>query len=249
MKFFDCNVFTGLPTLRPVSPVMSVEGLVNAMDHAGVAKALVWHIAQHDHGPEPGNAMLSEAIQPYPRLYGSWTILPTYGHEYVTPRVFFAQMKTDRITALRAFPNDHKFLLNAVSTGNLIEAMVERRVPLFLSTKRGVAWHDVYNLMAEFPELVCVVCDHGCWGEDRMFRPLIERYPNFYIDTAQYLLDGGIEAFVSDYGASRMLFGSGFPESYLGGMMMAIKHAKIPQAAKQAIAHGNLERLISEVEL
>ena len=45
-----------------------------------------------------------------------------------------------------------------------------------------------------------------------MFRPLLERYPNFYVDTAQYLLDGGIESVVTDYGAGRMLFGSGFPE-------------------------------------
>ena len=33
------------------------------------------------------------------------------------------------------------------------------------------------------------------------------------------------------------------------GMMMAIKHARIPLAAKEAIAHGNLERMIEEAQL
>ena len=115
--------------------------------------------------------------------------------------------------------------------------------------RRGVEWRDVYALLSEFPDLVCVACDHGCWGEDRMFRPLLERYPHFYVDTAQYLLDGGLESIVADYGARRLLFGSGFPESYMGGMMMALKHARIPDAAKQAIAGGNLERILEEAAL
>ena len=110
-----------------------------------------------------------------------------------------------------------------------------------------MGWHDIYALLAEFPELTCVVCDHGCWGEDRRFRPLLERYPNAYVDISQYLLDGGIESLVADYGASRILYGSGFPDSYFGGMMMALKHARIPDEAKEAIAHGNLERILSEV--
>ncbi len=59
------------------------------------------------------------------------------------------------------------------------------------------------------------------------------------------MLDGGIEALVADYGPQRILFGSGFPESYMGGMMLALRHAQIPDAAKQAIAAGNLERLLS----
>jgi hypothetical protein len=249
MRFYDCNVYYGLPALRPVSPVAQVSDLLAAMDRVGVEKALVWHIVQHDHAPRLGNLMLAEGIAPHARLTGCWTVMPNQGREYPPPQEFFHQMKASRIGALRAFPGTHRFLINAVSMGELFNAMVAHRVPLFLSMVRGVVWRDVYQLMAEFPDLVCVVCDHGCWGEDRMFRPLIERYPHFYVDTARYLLDGGIEALVTDYGANRLLFGSGFPDSYMGGMMMALKHAQIPQAAKEAIAHGNLERLLEEVAL
>jgi hypothetical protein len=51
------------------------------------------------------------------------------------------------------------------------------------------------------------------------------------------------DSLVAKYGASRVLFGSGFPESHFGGMMLALKHARIPDEAKSAIAGGNLERL------
>ncbi|MDF1514596.1 MAG: amidohydrolase family protein [Anaerolineae bacterium] len=249
MRFFDCNAYFGLPAVRPLAPVARIEQFIQAMDHAGVDRALVWHVAQRDASPQLGNELLADAITPHSRLVGCWTIVPNQAREFPKPPLFFAQMKSARITALRAFPNDHKFLLNAVSMDEILGAMVAHRVPLILSVDRGIGWRDIYQLMAEFPDLVCIVCDHGCWGEDRMFRPLIERYDHFYVDTAQYLLDGGIEALVSDYGASRLLFGSGFPDLYFGGMMMALKHARIPLEAKNGIAHGNLERILSEVAL
>lgn len=249
MRFFDCNAYFGLPARRPVMPVADVAEMLAEMDHCGVEKALVWHIAQHDVSPQVGNQILTEAIAEQPRLMGCWTVLPNQAHEFPPPAVLFQQMKAARVVALRVFPQSHRFLLNEVSMGELLEAMVAQRVPLFISKQRGAGWHEIYELLREFPDLVLVACDHGCWGEDRMFRPLLERYAHFYVDTAQYLLDGGIEALVADYGARRLLYGSGFPESHFGGMMLALKHARIPEEAKIAIAAGNLERIIEEAEL
>jgi len=249
MNFFDCNVFFGSPMLRLVSPVPTVDGLLAEMDRSGVAKALVWHIAQHDASPQTGNQLLTEAIRGRARLVGCWTLLPNQAHEFPSADVFFGQMADAGVTALRVFPNTHRFLANQVAMGDWFEPMVEWRIPLFVSVLRGMDWRDIYTLLAEFPELVCVICDHGCWGMDRMFRPLLERYPNVHVDIAQYLLDGGIESLVADYGARRILFGSGFPESYMGGMMLALKHARIPDEAKIAIAGENLERILGEAQL
>ena len=249
MPFFDCNAFFGLPMVRPLAPVPTAEDLLAEMDRAGVDQALAWHIAQHDASPQVGNQLLADAIGPHPRLVGCWTILPNQAREFPPLPVFLEQMRDARVRALRTFPNSHKFLANAVSMGDWLEAMVARRIPLFLSVRRGFEWRDVYDLLREFPNLVCVICDHGCWGQDRLFRPLLERYPNLYVDTAQYLLDGGIESLVADYGGRRLLYGSGFPESYMGGMMLALRHACIPDEAKAAIASGNLERILEEVVL
>jgi hypothetical protein len=249
MRFFDCNVFLGLPMVRPLAPVDNVEVLLDEMDRAGVEKALVWHIAQHDGSAVVGNQLLADAIRFSPRLTGCWSLLPGHTRELPPPKIFFSQMREAGIRALRIFPKAHRFLPNAVTLGDLLEHMVARRIPLLLSLRRGIDWPEVYGLLSSYPELVCVICDHGVWGTDRLFRPLLERYPNVYVDTAQYLLDGGLEALVSDYGARRLLFGSGFPELYFGGMMMALRHARIPGEAKALIASENLERIIAEEEL
>ncbi len=247
MHFFDCNAFFGQPMIRPLLPVPTAEALLTEMDRAGIERALVWHIAQHDASPQVGNRLLAEAIAPHPRLLGCWTVLPNQTHEFPPPLELFRLMREARVAALRIFPMSHKYMANAASLGELLEAMTARRVPLFLSLQRGMDWHGAYNLLAEFPELVCVLCDHGCWGQDRLFRPLLERYPHTYVDTSRYLLDGGIEALVADYGPSRLLFGTGFPELYPGGMMLALRHAQISEEAKAQIAAGNLERILAEV--
>jgi predicted TIM-barrel fold metal-dependent hydrolase len=249
MHFYDCNLSFGLPTRRPLLPVPEVTDLLGEMERAGVERGLVWHIVQHDGSPQIGNAMLSAAIRPYENLTGCWAILPNQGKEFPPVAEFCQQMKAARISAIRLFPGSHRFLLNAVALGDWLEAFSERRIPLLLSMKNGVEWRDVYALLADFPELVCVICDHGCWGEDRLFRPLLERYPHVYVDTAHYLLDGGIEGLVETYGPDRLLFGSGFPDCYFGGMMLALRHAQIAEEAKSAIACGNLDRILSEVRL
>jgi uncharacterized protein len=248
MRFFDCNVYYGLPANRPVAPVASVADLLADMQYNGVERALTWH-AMQILAPQTGNEVLAQEIAPHANLSGCWAIQPNQTHEFPHPVEFLRRMKEARVAAVRIFPGLQKFLLNAVSMGDWLEVFSDRQVPVLLSMRYGVEWRDLYDLLRDFPELVCVICDHGCWGEDRLFRPLIEKYPNVYIDTAQYLLDGGIEAFVQDYGPGRMLFGSGYPDAYFGGMMLAIKHAEIDEDAKEAIACGNLERILEEVQL
>jgi len=63
------------------------------------------------------------------------------------------------------------------------------------------------------------------------------------------LLSRSIESFVKEYGSSRLLYGSGFPNSYFGANMLMIKHADICEDDKVAIAGGNLTRVIEGVSI
>jgi len=245
MQFYDCNVCFGRPSVPSLAPEPTVGGLLDEMAYNGVARALVWHVAQLDASPQAGNTILAGAIRPHSSLAGCWALLPNQTGEFPPFEMFVRQMIAARVKALRAFPITHHFLLNKVGMGQWLEPMSALGIPLFLSVTQGADWEIVYTLLAEFPNLTCVICDHGCWGEDRRFRPLIEQYSNVLIDTSQYLLDGGIEAFVERYGPERMVFGSGYPISYMGGMMLALRHAEISWEAKEAIATGNLERILA----
>lgn len=253
LSFFDCSTYIGQPAIEPRlgppgAPV-GVDGLLAELDRSGIARAMVWHVAQRDYEVTAGNRLLAEAIAPHERLVGCWSILPPQTGELGPLEEFFSAARQARVGAFRAWPKANRFLLGRVALGELLERLIAARAPLVLSVPEQVAWEEVYSLLEEAPELRLILADLGNWGQDRYFRPLIQRYPHVYVELGGYFVDGGIDAFVADYGAERMLFGTGFPNLYHGGNLLMLAHAEISQADKQAIASGNLERLLSEVRL
>jgi len=245
MEFFDCNACFGVSEIPPLRFAATAEELRDEMEFCGVGRALVWHAAMRDDCPTVGNPLLADAIRGKPNLVGTWAILPPQTGEMPAPDEFVARMRANSIRALRAFPAEHRYLLNATTFGALFDLMIQRRIPLIL----GPEWALVDALLRDFPKLTVIVVGHGNWGQDRFFRPLIERFPNFYIDMSRYELDNGIEEFCKRYGPDRMLFATSFPASSMGGPMLTLKHAAIPDQHKDAIASGNLDRLLKEVRL
>jgi hypothetical protein len=227
-------------------PVPTADDLLGEMRRAGVERAAAWHVASFDYEPVAGNRMLAEAIAPHPELVGAWAVLPSQTGEFPEPPALVEAMRAHRIAALRVFPAEHRWRLGRLAVGGLLEELQERKIPLFLDINRGVGWADVEGVMADFPELVAAVWGYGPWGADRFLRPLADRYPNVHVGTDDLLLDGGIESWVERYGAGRLVFGSGFPDKYMGAMMLAIARAEIPEADRAAIAAGNFERILSE---
>jgi len=249
MLFHDANTCIGRPANAGLTDGASAGELLAAMDRAGIAKALVWHVAQRDSDPLRGNALLAEAIADHlDRLAGCWSILPTQTGEIGDVDEWFRAAAAAGVRAMRAWPAEGRYLLRGEVVGPVVERMIAARWPLVLAPNQPADWRDIHDLMGDFPELTVILTDVGCWGADRYFRPLIERYPNVYLEIADYFLDGGIEACVGDYGPRRLLFGSGFPTRYPGAMMLALRAARIAEADKAAVAGANLQRLLSEVK-
>jgi len=248
LKFFDANLYVGKPTKAVYKPAVSAEEAIRALDVQGIEKALIWHIAQHDLSPVEGNRLLSGLITGQKRLYGCWTILPPQTGEVITLD-FFDRMKKERIAALRAFPDIHRFMLNRVVFGSFLDEAGERKIPLLLSLKKGISWQGVYGLLKDFPDLTCVLCDIGIWGADRYTWPLLENYGNIYLETSLLALGyGQLEATVRKFGAERIIFGSGFPERYPESSICEVLHADISEAARRKIARENMENLIAGIK-
>lgn len=251
LEFFDVNFCAGRSKKGFYRPSASREEAEAEIDRLGIGKALVWHIAQCDYSAGAGNSLVNGFVENSRSLLGVWTILPPQAREQENARVFFGEMKKNRIFGLRAFPAKHRFLLNRTVFGGFLDEVSERKIPLFFSVARkDAAWEGLYGLLADYPNLVLVVCSTGIWGADRYFRPLLERYPNVHLETSQVSLgDGVLEALVRDYGPARLLFGSGFPELLPESAMLQLIHAGIEQDDKKAIASGNAVRLLNRVAL
>ena len=252
LNFFDANLYLGrMNNGQTYLPALTGKELTGMLDDTGIKEALVWHIAQFDYSVPKGNELLSSLIKGNDKLYGCWTILPPQTGELPDTEQFFRQMKEERIFALRAFPNEHNYLLNRVVFGGFLDEVSRRKIPLLLSAEKlGEDYKAVYEIMSEYPDLTCIFSDVGIWGQDRRIRPLIEKYNHFHVETSCLALhDGVMESFVAKYGADRLVHGSGFPEKIPEASMLALMHADLSEDAKRKIAGGNLEKLLNEVML
>lgn len=253
MKFFDCCASFGVFQNPPMRRADTAEELLKEMDYCGVSDALVYHAAMVDDCPTVGNRLLSQEIKNHPRLHGSWAILPPQTGELGAPKEFLKDMKKHGIRALWTFPDKHRYILTASVFGDLFDLLSKKRVPLFMpigANSGGISgWMLADYVLRDFPKLTLIVTTHGSWGQDRNFRGLIETYENFHIDTSRFELDAGIADLCKKCGPDRILFGSNYPYSNIGGPLLTLAHADIPDSAKEAIAGGNLRRLLRRAKL
>src|SRR5439155_10783014 len=195
--------------------------------------------------PARGNSRLLEEVAGCTSLAPTWTILPSATGEQAPPQQLLATMGECGIRALRLFPSDHRYFLDALSWQDQVPLYAERRIPLFV--KAGL--DRVADFLRAFPSATVITDTLGSAPLDRYAWPLLDAYPNLYFETAGYLTAGAIEACCQRFGAGRLVFSSGFPDYASGAALLTLAGADIPQTDRDAIAHGNLSRLLSEVQL
>jgi hypothetical protein len=219
--------------------------LLAEMDWCGIERALVYHAGMRFNDALAYNARLAGEAGAVDRLAGSWAILPSQTGEFPQPEALLREMQAHGIRALRAFPDEHRYQLDKRTFGELFEALIEHRIPLFV--KQNIV--SIGGLLAECPGLTVVAMNVGPHSLERYLRPLLDAFPTLYVDTSHYMVDGLIEEFVERYGPERLLFGSGFPDVCSGAALLRLAQAEISETARAAIAGGNLERLLAEVRL
>lgn len=245
MEWFDCHAEIGRRMVPGPLQAPNAAALAALYSEIGIPRALVVHSSMYEIYAMTGNARLVEEIAGYPQFTPAWAILPPQTGELDVSR-FLDDMRKAGVRALWAFPTGYS--PNVTTFGALYEEMVARRIPLFVKVS-VFGWHELTPLLQEMPGLRVVAIPTHCWGEDRYFRPLIERYPGLHIATSMYLPEGGLKDFCDCYGPSQLLFGTSFPDCQPGGSLFSLLHAGLCDAHLEAIAGGNLRRLLEEVRL
>jgi hypothetical protein len=245
MKFFDCNCAFGPYRTRVFRFARTADELIEEMDFSNIERALVYHTAMRFDHPAIGNERVVAETASQPRLLASWSLLPSQTGEQPAIDVLLRQMQQQNVRALRLFPDDHRYFCDDITWGDQLAVYRERRIPLFV---RG-SLDKVAQLLRSFPDLIVVTGSQGSNPLDRYAWPLIEKFPHLIFETSGYLVDGGIEEFCKRYSASRLVFGSGYPDNSSGAAMLALARAEISDAERQSIAWDNLSRLLEAAAL
>jgi len=261
MKIIDCSCAIGYKTLNyevvnhehllvreKVKQARDAQELLAELDFCGIAQAVVSHNAMADVDPDYGNRLVVEETAKAPdRLLPSWTILPPVTERQYAPEALFPAMKENGVKLLRAYPQRNRYMLNRVAMGELLSAVSDARIPLFLSPSEG--WEPVYDVLQEFPELTVILCNYGLWSHSRLTFPLLRSYKNFYIETGDMQAAREIKEICGKFGSERLLFGSELPSNAIGGPLACLLGSGIKQEELENIAFKNAERLLGEVSL
>ena len=151
------------------------------------------------------------------------------------------------VAAAWMHPAGQDYVLEPWCCGHALAALAARRVPLVVEWD-AVTGRQLHEVLGAFPELPVLLLQTPRMGRNRTLYPLLARHENLYVAvTPTYSVYRGIEDLCERFGASRLLFGSGYPEVEGGAAVCMLAYAEISEEKRRAIAFGNLERLLAEV--
>lgn len=253
MRFFDCNCRIGRYNEWTGREPITSDGLLSAMDHYGIHEALVLDNLSSEYHPVDGNERVLRLTEGQPRLHAAWVGLPDESRELPPPKDLVAQMAECDVRALFLYPKQYHFTLEERSLDGLLHALSERRIPLFICYNGlfGAAgqdqtdWPEVARICQAFPDLPVVVTEYRISYTLRKMYQALDACPNLRVDLSSLWVHHMLEFVTREWGAERLLFGSGMPLCDPGAPLCHLNYALLSEQDRQALAGDNLRRLVS----
>ena len=250
-EFFDANARIGTVPNRDPRHFYTADELLREMDRFGVAEAMVWHGWCNRWDRDRGHEVLMKELRGKDRLHPVWVVghhhtgeLPL-GPELVS-RMVEAGAKMARLFFGTWGASDEHM---PWAYEELLGAMEEVRMPVLVEWEAKLpGWNDLASMCSSYPNLPVILTHAKLTQWERNWYPLMSRFKNFYIETAGYQGWRGLEGLCRLFGPRQMVFGTRAPTYQLGQSMSMIARTLRPPEERQAIAAGNLRRLLGEVK-
>ena len=149
-------------------------------------------------------------------------------------------MQRKQVRALRIFPGSLRHTLPQVEP--VLRAVAHLKPVLFLDSRDGVNPTELLALAEKFPKMPMVYMQ-VMWSGVIALLDLMRRRKNILADTSWLHTAGTIELIVKEFGAERLIFGTG-SKAHNGASMAGLAYADIPPRTRALIAHGNLDKLL-----
>lgn len=257
MTLFDVNTFIGRWPSEKLA-FHNVDDLLHTMEHLQIERALVSHTIAWQNSSSLGNKLLMDSLAGHPNLEPCWIIKPSSSisdDPYLAN--LFLEMQYSGIRAVRLFPRDHVYSLQSKTSHALLEELNRKNYLVIIDLDQIFTQSGLYDYSASSLEVLGYLCQKYSqasflltklgYRAFQVIYPLLETYPNLYIDLSYLATHQGVETIVSNLGATKIIFGTGQPLIDPGGSILRILSADISPKDKENISHKNLDRLLNRV--
>lgn len=233
MSIIDANTLFGFWPYRQVD--LSPEHLLAGMDRHGVARAATLSARGILYDATAGNDETLALCQREPRFLPVGTVDPrrpgNYGEE-------IARRAREGFRLFHLFPEHQAWQADQPAARRLLAALDAAGMAVMLSGPPGIVAGACRGLSVP----VILAGAHTYTLSD--VQVALEECPNLYLETR--LLHGPdvLAGLVRQFGAERLIYGSGAPLLYMASSLGLVQHAAITEAERTAILGGNLARLL-----
>ena len=249
-SLFDANGRFGRSATGE-SEFPTIQARLQEMDRLGISRSLVWNIEATQHQALASNATLLEEIERTPgareRIVPGLVISGLMAYERDGVAALRRQMLASGSRALRFHS-----VFGRLTLCQLEPVINEIRdlQPFIVLRHDTVPPADILDFAARYPDIPLVLTEVS-WGPCITVYDLMRQRPNILLDISWLHTFNAIELVTKEFGAERVVFGTGY-QSQNGAAIAALARAAITPEERRLIAHGNLDRLTgtdSTVEL
>jgi len=253
ITYFDARCYLGRSLWTAEGQPTTVAALLETMDHFGIHEALVLDSLCLANNPKAGNARILRQTQGQPRLHPAWAYLLPHTRELLPPAEFVEQMRRCGVGAVYVFYGQYNLPLEDWAVDDLLSALQEARVPLFLCpndvTDPGridqTDWQGVVAICRRFPQLPVIVTEERIYRSQRAMYAAMAACDNLILDLSMIWLHKAVEFICREFGAARLVWSSRLPERTPGSPLMQLNYSDISEEELALIAGGNMRRLLS----
>ena len=217
---------------------VSLEKLKREMDKFGVTKAVTLSAKGIFYDHTLGNDETLKVCLEDPRFIPALTIDP---RKYLGYAEEIKKRIGEGFKILRLFPDFQGFMINSIHVRRIITKAEELGLPVMMPVKAGIT--NVLELLRELRGLRVILTGVTYFDLAEILTAM-EESDNLFIETRLLDSPDGVSMVVEEFGASRLIFGSGAPLGYVGSSLNLIKHAQISEAEKRMVLAESVKKII-----
>jgi hypothetical protein len=246
MKLITCDAIVGLPRVPMAGITPTVDDLLSEMARLDIASAVVRHRFCMDNDPCFGNRVLIEDLQGHPNLIPAWCLTPDGEGPSFDVESTVRRMLASGVKIAWMFPKEQFYSVRPWCSGKLYGALQAAGVPLLVDYDQLTA-DDIHDVCTAFPRLRLLLNNVPRLGRNRLVYTLLERHPHLHLCFNHALsAHEGFPDLCARFGVNRWVLGTGYPHAEGGCGITGLMYAGLDSAALRAVAHENIERLLSE---
>ena len=241
----DVNAFIGKWPFWPVAASAPGE-VARSLAHCGIESAAICSLRSVFVHTEDGNAEALAAAEAAPEHFTAWASIGPLGSQDL------AQHIARGFRGVRLYPQHHSYHPPyARFLAPLLEQAAELRMPVMLPLRLTMNWAmpmlalDVIDgLVARHPRVRWVLAAINYLFELEMACALMRRYETVHLETSCLMGFEAVAGLANDYGADRILFGSGAPVQNGVASLSKVLHAAVSDSDREKILGANARRLM-----